>query len=95
MLAHRKGDVDLVGVERHAAGDERDLVESVSAACPPADADLEARLIPGNCAAGFEPALIQGAFTPMAAGFGELYGMHSDCGTQSTTNDVNVGRLNF
>jgi hypothetical protein len=95
VVAHRKGDVDLVRVERYTAGDERDLVESVSAACPSADADLEARLIPGNCAAGFEPALIQGAFTPMAAGFGELYGMHGDCGAQRTTNAVNVGRLNF
>jgi hypothetical protein len=75
VVAHRKRDVDLVGIERDAARDERDLVESVSPACPPADADLEARLIPGYCSAGFEPALIQGVLTPMAAGFGELYGM--------------------
>ena len=69
MLAHREGDVDLVGVERDAAGDQRDLVESISAARPPADAYLQARLLPGSRFRGFRPALIQGVFTPMAAGF--------------------------
>jgi hypothetical protein len=74
-VAHRKGDVDLFGIERDAARNEGDLVESVSAARPPADPYLEARLLPGNHSAGFESALIQGVFTPMVAGFHELYGM--------------------
>jgi hypothetical protein len=75
VVAHRKRDVDFVGIQSHAAGDERDLVESIGAASPPADPYLEARLLPGNYSAGFDPALIQGVFTPMVAGFGRLYGM--------------------
>jgi len=74
-LAHRKRDVDFLGVEGDAARHQGDLVESVRPACPPSDADLKARLLPGYRSAGFEPALIQGVFTPMVAGFGELYGM--------------------
>jgi hypothetical protein len=74
-IAHRKSDVDLFGVEGDSARHKRNLVESVSAPGPPSDADLEARLLPGNCSAGFEPALIQAVFTPMVAGFGRLYGM--------------------
>jgi hypothetical protein len=74
-MAHRKGDVDLVGIERDAAGDERYFVEAVCAARPPADPDLEARLLPGSRSAGFDPALMQGVFTPMVAGFAELYGI--------------------
>jgi hypothetical protein len=94
-VAHRKGDVDLVGIQRDAAGDQRYFVEAISAARPPADPNLKARLLPGNRSAGFEPALMQGVFTPMMAGFAELYGMHSDCGTRSTTDDPNVGRIDF
>jgi hypothetical protein len=75
VIAHRKGDVDFVRIESDAARDERNFVESISAACPPADPYLEARLLPGSCSAGFEPALMQGVFTPMVAGFAELYGM--------------------
>jgi hypothetical protein len=74
-VAHRKGDVDLIGVQGDAARHEGDLVESIRPASPPPDADLQARLLPGYCSAGFEPALIQAVFTPMVAGFGELYGM--------------------
>jgi hypothetical protein len=74
-VAHRKGDVDLIGVEGDAAWHQGDFVESIRPACPPSDADLEARLLPGYRSAGFEPALIQGVFTPMVAGFAELYGM--------------------
>jgi hypothetical protein len=74
-VAHRKRDVDFLGVEGDAARHKCDFVESVGAARPPPDADLEARLLPGYCSAGFEPALIQAVFTPMVAGFGELYGM--------------------
>jgi hypothetical protein len=40
VVAHREGDVDLVWVEGDAAGDERDLVESIGAACAAADSDL-------------------------------------------------------
>jgi hypothetical protein len=75
VVAHRKRDVDFFGIESDAARDKRDLVESVRAASPPADPYLEARLLPGCNSAGFEPALIQGVFTPMVAGFGRLYGM--------------------
>jgi len=71
-FAKRKRDVDLVGIERDATGDERDLVETVGASRAPPDPDLEARLLPGKRFTGCEPALIQGVFTPMAAGFGEL-----------------------
>src|SRR5258708_871916 len=74
-VAHRKRDVDLVGIERDAARDERYFVEAICAARAPADPDLEARLLPGSRSAGFEPALMQGVFTPMVAGFAELYGM--------------------
>src|SRR5216683_7312224 len=74
-VAHRKGDVDLVGIQRDAAGDQRYFVEPISASRPPADPNLKARLLPGNRSAGFEPALMQGVFTPMVAGFAELYGM--------------------
>jgi hypothetical protein len=73
-LAHRKRDVDFLRVEGDATRDEGDLVESVRPASPPPDADLKARLLPGYCSAGFEPALIQGVLTPMVAGFAELYG---------------------
>jgi hypothetical protein len=75
VLAHQERDVDLVGIEGDAARDEGNLVEPVRAARPPADPYLEARLLPGNRSAGFEPALMQGVFTPMVAGFAELYGM--------------------
>jgi hypothetical protein len=74
-IAHRKRDVDFFWIEGDSAGDEGDLVESIRTARPPADPDLEARLLPGCDAAGFEPALIQGVFTPMVAGFGRLYGI--------------------
>jgi hypothetical protein len=74
-IAKRKGDVDLVGIERDPAWHQGDLVESIRPAGPPTDSYLEARLLPGNHSAGFEPALIQGVFTPMVAGFAELYGM--------------------
>jgi hypothetical protein len=59
-VAHGEGDVDLFGIQRDAARDEGDFVEAISAASPPADPYLEARLLPGNHSAGFEPALIQG-----------------------------------
>jgi len=72
VLAHRERDVDLVGVERDAAGYERDLVETVGASRAPPDPDFEARLLPGKRFAGCEPALIQGVLTPMAAGGAEL-----------------------
>jgi hypothetical protein len=75
-VAHREGDVDLLGVEGDAAGDESDFVESVSPAGSPADPDLKARLLPGVRSAGFQPALIQGVLTPMVAGFDELYATH-------------------
>jgi hypothetical protein len=39
-LAHRKGDVDLVGVERDAARDEGDLVEPISAPSAAPDPDF-------------------------------------------------------
>lgn len=45
-----------------------------------------ARVLPGNRSAGFEPALMQGVFTPMVAGFAELYGIEGA---------INVGRINF
>ena len=38
-----------------------------------------ARVLPGSRSAGFEPALMQGVFTPMVAGFAELYGIPNDC----------------
>src|SRR5437667_10062157 len=44
-LDHRKRDVDLVRIQSHTARDESDLVESVRAARPPSDPDLE---IPTN-----------------------------------------------
>ena len=72
-LAHREGDVDLVGIARHAARHESDLVEAIRAPRPPPNPYLEARLLPGNCFSGFDPALIQGVFTPLEwGGFGEL-----------------------
>ncbi len=74
-VAHRKGDVDFFRIEGDTARDEGDLVESIRATGPPADSYLEARLLPGCNSAGFEPALIQGVFTPMVAGFGRLYGI--------------------
>src|SRR5258708_12089225 len=67
-VAHRKGDVDFFRIQADTARDEGDLVESIRAAGPPADSYLEARLLPGGNSAGFEPALIQGGFTPMVAG---------------------------
>src|SRR5258706_15694437 len=72
--AHRKGDVDLFGIQRDAARHEGDLIETVRPAGPPPDADLKARLLPGYRSAGFEPALIQGGLTPMGGGVAELYG---------------------
>ena len=72
-IAHRKRDVDLVGIERDTTGYQRDLVETVGASRAPPDPDLEARLLPGHRVTGCEPALIQAVFTPMAAGFDELY----------------------
>jgi len=77
LLAHRKRDVDLVGVERDATGYERDLVETVRAPRAPPDPDLEARLLPGKRLTGCEPTLIQGVLTPMAAGCNELYEMQA------------------
>ena len=71
-IAHRKRDVDLVGIKRHATRDQRDLVETVCASCATPDPDLEARLLPGHRFTGCDPALIQGVLTPMAAGFAEL-----------------------
>jgi hypothetical protein len=68
VFAHCKRDVDLVWIERDAAGDERDLVETVRAPRAPPDPDLEAKLLPGKRLTGCEPALIQGVLTPMAAG---------------------------
>jgi hypothetical protein len=47
VFAHRKRDVDLVWIERDAAGYERDLVETVRAPRAPPDPDLEAKLLPG------------------------------------------------
>src|SRR5438874_13425031 len=71
-LAHREGDVDLVGIERYAPRDERNLVESVSPPRAASHPDLEARLLPGNFFSGLQPALIQGVFTPMnGAGFAD------------------------
>src|SRR6266851_5751506 len=72
-IAHRKRDVDLVGIERDTTRYQRDLVETVGASRAPPDPDLEARLLPGHRVTGCEPALIQAVFTPMAAGFDELY----------------------
>jgi len=63
-IAHRKCDVDLVGVQRHATWNQRDFVESIRAARPAADPDLEAGLLRGNLFAGLRPALIQGVFAP-------------------------------
>ena len=40
-IAHRECDLYFVGIERHAAGHEGDLVEPIRAAGPPADPDLE------------------------------------------------------
>ena len=60
MIAEREGDVDLFRVQCHATRHERDLVKTVRAACVSPDPYLEARLLPGNHSAGFEPALIQG-----------------------------------
>jgi hypothetical protein len=71
-IAHRKRDVDLVGIERDATGDQRDLIETISASCATPDPDLQARLLPGNRFTGCEPALIQGVLTPMAVGCAEL-----------------------
>src|SRR2546425_6504929 len=97
-IAEGKRDVDLVGLERDAAGDERDLVETVSASSAPPDPDLEARLLPGKRVTGCEPALIQGVFTPMAAGFGELYEMPgprrgNDTGPHILLLDVPAARI--
>ena len=76
-IAHREGDVDLVGVERDAARHECDLVESIGATRVPPDADLKARLLPGKNLSGCDRALLQGVFTPMRRGCHELYGMPS------------------
>lgn len=71
-LAHRKRDVDLVGVQRDAARDQRDLVESVGTPGAAPDTDLEfprlAVLIPGDVLAGFQSGLLQGVLTPMNGG---------------------------
>jgi len=72
VFAHRKGDVDLVWIERDAAGNKCDLVETVRAPRAPPDPDLEARLLPGKRLTGCEPTLIQGVLTPMAVGCSEL-----------------------
>src|SRR6202521_973858 len=72
-LSQREGDVDLIRIQRDATGDKRDLVETVRASRVSPDSYLEARLLPGNHSAGCEPTLIQGVFTPMAAGFSKLY----------------------
>ena len=76
MSAHGKRDVDLFWIEGHATRHERNLVEAVRAPGAPPDSDFEipnlARLLPGVRAAGCKPALIQGVFTPMVAGFVEL-----------------------
>jgi hypothetical protein len=68
VLAHRERDVDLFGVEGYTARHERDFVEAIRAASPPADPYLEARLLPGKCFAGFDLGLFQGVFTPMVGG---------------------------
>jgi hypothetical protein len=68
VLAHREGDVHFFGVERDAPWHERDFVESVRAPRSPAYPYLEARLLPGKCFSGFDLALFQGVFTPMAGG---------------------------
>ena len=67
-FAHRKRDVNLFRVESYASRHQRDLIETVGAPCPPADPYLEARVLPGNCFSGFDLALFQGVFTPMAGG---------------------------
>jgi hypothetical protein len=67
-FAHRKRDIDLFRIERYATRDKGDLIESVCAARTPADPDLQARLLPGNCFSGFDLALFQGVFTPMVGG---------------------------
>ena len=64
-IAHRKRDVDLVGIERHATGHKCDLIEAIRPARAPPDPDLEARLLPGNRFSGLDPALVQGVFTPL------------------------------
>ena len=72
-LAHRKSDVDFVWIERYATRHQRDFVEAIRAAGTAPDPDLEASLLPGSCFSGFDPALIQGVFTPLEwGGFGEL-----------------------
>src|SRR5207248_11355373 len=71
-MSDRERDVDVVGIQGAAARDESDLVETVCAARSPPDPYLQARLLPGNLLSGFDPALIQGVFTPLnGAGFAD------------------------
>src|SRR5205807_1474957 len=64
-IRQRERDVDLVRIEGHAAGDERDLVKPVSPTRATSDSYLEAGLVPGNLFSGLQSGLIQGVLTPM------------------------------
>src|SRR5690348_3905 len=92
-FAHRERDVDLVGIQRHAARHQCDLVEAVGSAGPPPDADLQSgalpRLLPGDVLTGLESGLLQGVLTPMngagSANYTRALSFNRGCIARSST----------